>query len=208
MTRQYRGMDDKVMYKEIDGYPIGISDKRTVEEKISIGMLMVAAAGTMLVEISINHMIMSSIMFLAAIALSFPKQTNRLLTNFEKLQRKMGFNLYGVLFAVLTVVFLLDFATGQANAAFFTSTEAWMSSIFPGINGGAISLVFNVLRGLFVVYIGVALVKVVSAARNDEDWQTLARTPLIIAVTVILGDLLANLVTGSGGAGGAGGTPG
>jgi hypothetical protein len=62
-----------------------------------------------------------------------------------------------------------------------------------------IALTFNVLRGLFVIYLGISLVKVIQNARDGEDWQTLAKTPLIILVTVTLGDVLGGLITGNGG---------
>jgi len=58
-----------------------------------------------------------------------------------------------------------------------------------------------VLRGLIVLYLGINLVKVVQAAREGDDWQTLARTPLIIVVTVTMGDLLTAMIVGTGGTG-------
>ena len=61
----------------------------------------------------------------------------------------------------------------------------------------AIALFFNVLRALFLLYLGISLVRIVNAARNDEDWQNLARTPLIISVTIVVGDILTGLITGN-----------
>lgn len=55
---------------------------------------------------------------------------------------------------------------------------------------------FNVLRGLFLLYVGISLVRVINSARNDEDWQTIARTPLIIIIAVTAGDILTTLITG------------
>ena len=59
---------------------------------------------------------------------------------------------------------------------------------------------FNVLRSLFILYLGISLVKVVKAARQDEDWQNLARTPLIILIAITMGDLLSQFIIGGGGA--------
>ncbi len=39
-----------------------------------------------------------------------------------------------------------------------------------------------------MIYLGIGLVKVIQSARNDDDWQQLARTPLILVVTVTMGD--------------------
>jgi len=38
---------------------------------------------------------------------------------------------------------------------------------------------------------------VIQAARQDQDWQDLARTPLIIVIAVSLGDILATFITGA-----------
>ena len=61
----------------------------------------------------------------------------------------------------------------------------------------AIEIIFNVLRGLFLIYLGISLVKVVQAGRQDQDWQDLARTPLIIVIAVVLGDILATFIVGT-----------
>ncbi len=188
--------DSYLGYEEMEGYPIVGARKRSIQEKSSIVLLMVTAGGLMIVDISIHNLIMSSLMFLTAIVLAIPKEANKLLTTFEKLQRKMGINLYGILLAIVAVIFMLDFATAPASAQFLKNAETWMTGAFTGISTEAIKLVFNVLRGLFLVYLGISLVRIVNAARNDEDWQNLARTPLIIAVTIVLGDILAGLVTG------------
>ncbi|WP_180976851.1 hypothetical protein [Fischerella thermalis] len=72
-----------------------------------------------------------------------------------------------------------------------------MNSNFQGA-GQAIPLVFNVLRGLFLLYLGISLVKIIQAARQEEDWQNLARTPMIILVAVTVGDILTQLIIGTG----------
>ncbi|MBW4642679.1 MAG: hypothetical protein KME52_30050 [Desmonostoc geniculatum HA4340-LM1] len=190
-------------YEEMEEYPIVGARKRRIQEKSSIALLMAVAAGLMIVDISIHHLIISSLMFLTAIVLAVPKEANKLLTNFEKLQRRMGINLYGILFAIVAVIFMLDFTTAPASAQFLNNAETWMTGAFTGISAEAIKLIFNVLRGLFLVYLGISLVRIVNAARNDEDWQNLARTPLIIAVTIVVGDILSGLVTGGGGGGAA-----
>lgn len=72
-----------------------------------------------------------------------------------------------------------------------------MTGVFPDAST-VIPLIFNVLRGLFLLYLGIALVKVINAAREDEDWKQLARTPLIILIAVTMGDVLAGLIIGNG----------
>jgi hypothetical protein len=96
---------------------------------------------------------------------------------------------------------LLDVLASPVQAQFFQNAETWMTSQFTGADT-AITLSFNVLRGLFILYLGISLVRVVQAARQDEDWQNLARTPMIILIAVTMGDILANLIIGGGGGGG------
>ncbi len=100
-------------------------------------------------------------------------------------------------FVVLGVFLLLDAVSQTAQAQFFQNAENWMTGQFTGAQA-AIALSFNVLRGLFILYLGISLVRVVQAARQDEDWQNLARTPMIILIAVTMGDILANLIIGGG----------
>lgn len=93
---------------------------------------------------------------------------------------------------------LLQSLAAPADAQFFQSAEQWMTGQFPNASQ-VVPLVFNVLRGLFLLYLGISLVRVVQSARQDEDWQNLARTPLIIMIAVTMGDVLAGMITGGGG---------
>lgn len=104
----------------------------------------------------------------------------------------------GLLVAV-AALFFLNGISQPASAQFFGQAEQWMTGQFPQ-GGQVIPLVFNVLRGLFILYLGISLVKVVQAARQDEDWQNLARTPLIILIAITMGDLLSQFIIGGGGA--------
>ncbi len=101
-------------------------------------------------------------------------------------------------YILLGTSFFINILAMPAQAQFFQHAETWMTSQFTGA-GEAIPLVFNVLRGLFLIYLGISLVKVIQAARQDEDWQNLARTPMIILIAVTIGDILANLIIGGGG---------
>ncbi len=103
------------------------------------------------------------------------------------------------LLVAMGAMFFLNGISQPASAQFFGQAEQWMTGQFPQ-GGQVIPLVFNVLRGLFILYLGISLVRVVQAARNDEDWQNLARTPLIILIAVTMGDLLSQFIIGGGGA--------
>lgn len=95
-----------------------------------------------------------------------------------------------------------------SQAAFFVQAEQYLQQILAvGAASGATALVpllFGVLRVIFVIYIGIALVRVVNGFRNDEDWSTAARIPLIVVLCVVIGDALSTLIVqGANGGGGA-----
>jgi hypothetical protein len=174
----------------------------------TIGLLLAAATVILSIEISIHRLIFSSLVLLTAIALAkpfakqsiaFPKQSNLVLTNFDTLQRKLGIKLYGLAFTLLGTIFLLDLTTAPAQAQFLNNAQQWMQGAFPNIDATIVELVFNVLRALFLLYLAISLVRIINAARQDEDWQQLARTPLIILITVVMGDILTGFIVGTGG---------
>lgn len=80
-------------------------------------------------------------------------------------------------------------------AQFFQVAEDFFTTTFPDA-GDVVPLVFGVIRALFLLYIAVSLVRVIQSARNDDDWQQLARAPMIIVMAVVIGDVLATLVIG------------
>ncbi len=187
---------DRIPSYEEYGYPAPTRRRRNWKENASIAGLMAVGTGLMIADISIHHMVIASLSFGTGIVALLPKEANLLLSNFEKWQRKYGINIYTVLFCLVGVVFMLDMAAAPANAQFMQNAEDFFTEYFTGVNADIIKYVFAVLRGLFLIYLGIGLIRVVQSARNDEDWQTIARTPIIVALTVVVGDLLAGLVTG------------
>lgn len=101
-------------------------------------------------------------------------------------------------FGLVAVLGMSLFGTVEpAQAQFFNKTENWLNSAIPGMPQDLVKLIFNILRLMFVIYLGVSLVKVIQASRDGEDWATLARTPGIVLVTCTLGDVLGGLITGA-----------
>lgn len=192
---EYNGRESR-RYEPEYIYPTVGTKRRSIRENASIGGLMIAGTGLMLVDISISHMVMASLAFLTAGIALMPRQANDLFTKLDKLERKYGINLQTIIFCVVGAVFLLDITIAPANAQFMQSAEDFFIEYFDGVDDKIITYVFAILRGLFLIYLGIALIKVVQAARNDEDWQTLARTPIIVALTVVVGDILSGLIAG------------
>ncbi|MDZ7958714.1 MAG: hypothetical protein RMY34_12680 [Aulosira sp. DedQUE10] len=109
-----------------------------------------------------------------------------------------------ILAAVMVLsLFWLDYFAAPAQAQFFKKAEDFFqNTLTQGSSNGsgtqaAVSLVFNVLRALYLLYIAVALIGVVNAVRKDEDWQNIARTPLLVVVAVTIADVLTGFVIGS-----------
>lgn len=82
-----------------------------------------------------------------------------------------------------------------ASAQFFGNAETFFNDSFE-VGGDAIPLVFAALRALYILYLAVSFIGVINAVRQDEDWQTVARTPALIVVVITLADVLTGLITG------------
>jgi hypothetical protein len=65
----------------IEVYPI-VSQRRPVNKKSSIFLLVAAATALVLANTSINHLLMSVLILLTAIIAAFPKVANKLLTQY------------------------------------------------------------------------------------------------------------------------------
>jgi hypothetical protein len=109
-----------------------------------------------------------------------------------------------MLIALITVSLIWVGQQQPAAAQFFKRAEDFFqNTLTQGTSNTsntqlAVGLVFNVLRALYLLYIAVALIGVVNAVRKDEDWQNIARTPLLVVVAVTIADVLTGFVIGSG----------
>ncbi|MBW4446013.1 MAG: hypothetical protein KME38_03795 [Spirirestis rafaelensis WJT71-NPBG6] len=104
--------------------------------------------------------------------------------------------------AIVLSLFWLDYFAVPAQAQFFKRAEDFfklnLTTQGDAANNGtqAVSLIFNVLRAIYLLYIAVSLVGVINAVRKDEDWQTIARTPLLVVVAVTIADVLTGFIIG------------
>ncbi|NMG09432.1 hypothetical protein [Brasilonema sp. UFV-L1] len=107
--------------------------------------------------------------------------------------------------AILSFLWI-DYLSDPAAAQFFGKAETFFKTNLTQNSqqegaGAAVSLVFNVLRALYLLYIAVALIGVINAVRKDEDWQVVARTPLLVVIAVTVADVLTGFIVGSGNSG-------
>ncbi|MFN6485966.1 MULTISPECIES: hypothetical protein [unclassified Nostoc] len=105
--------------------------------------------------------------------------------------------------AIILSLYWLDCFAAPAQAQFFGEAEKFFkktlqdgSTTNAGGSDTAVSLIFNVLRAIYLLYIAISLVGVINAVRKDEDWQSIARTPLLVVVAVTIADVLTRFVIG------------
>jgi hypothetical protein len=89
----------------------------------------------------------------------------------------------------------LSLLAQPAQAQFFQNAEDFFTDTFTS-SGAAIPIVFNTLRALYIIYLAVAFIGVFNSVRQDEDWVTAARTPILVVISVTLADILTGLITG------------
>ena len=107
-----------------------------------------------------------------------------------------------LVFSAILSFFWIDYFSDPAAAQFFGKAETFFkNNLTQGSQqsgaAAAVSLVFNVLRALYLLYIAVALIGVINAVRKDEDWQVVARTPLLVVIAVTVADVLTNFIVGN-----------
>ncbi|MBE9050827.1 hypothetical protein IQ243_10450 [Nostocales cyanobacterium LEGE 11386] len=106
--------------------------------------------------------------------------------------------------SVVFCLFWLDYFASPAHAQFFGKAEDFFrNTLTQGTSSNsntqtAVSLIFNVLRAIYLLYIAVSLIGVINAVRKDEDWQSIARVPLLVVVAVTVADVLTGFVIGDG----------
>ncbi|MGH1396118.1 MAG: hypothetical protein ACRAVC_19120, partial [Trichormus sp.] len=103
--------------------------------------------------------------------------------------------------AMILVLFWLDYFAAPAQAQFFRRAEDFFNkTLTQGASNNnsqlAVGLIFNVLRAIYLLYIAISLIGVINAVRKDEDWQSVARTPLLVVVAVTVADVLTGFVIG------------
>ena len=59
-----------------------------------------------------------------------------------------------------------------------------------------VGVVFFAYRFAMIVYVGASLTKVVGAMREEEDWKSAAKTPVIILICLAVADLMSTMILG------------
>lgn len=96
-------------------------------------------------------------------------------------------------------VSIFAFNASPANAQFLNGAEALFGG-FPGIDQTLVDVVFNLLRVALIIAFAVSLLPAFNAARDGDDWKTLAKTPVLAAVLVAVSDVVVGIIIGGAGA--------
>lgn len=143
----------------------------------------------------------SALATLSIPGLLYPHMLSDLHLGFAKACRRCGWNanaILGICFGIAIAAAFLLGSTEAAHAAFYKNVEDWLGQGVLKDQKTLVSLVVNVLRAIFVIYVGIAIVSVVQKMQQGDDWQTAARIPLVVVVCASMGDMLAGMIIGSG----------
>lgn len=88
---------------------------------------------------------------------------------------------------------LVGVFNAPAHAAFYSDAEAFITSSFPEAST-VVPLLFNTLRMLLLLYLGISLVNVMNALRQGEEWMAVFRTPAITIFVVAISDILTSII--------------
>ncbi len=119
----------------------------------------------------------------------------------KNLRKKIFFLRQSILIAFAAAIWS-NFLTSPAQAQFFKKAEDFFkTSLTQGLSENqnstlAISLIFNILRAIYLLYIAVSLINIINAVRKDEDWQSVARIPLLVIIAVTIADVLTGFIIG------------
>ena len=142
----------------------------------------------------------TALAFAAAPGLLYPHFVSDLHLAFNRVCYKCGWNgnaILGLLFGMAIAAAFFFGLTEPAHALFYSKAEEFMKSkVFNGVQGAdtMISLTINVLRAIFVIYVGVAVISVVQKMQQGDDWQTAARIPLVVLLCATIGDKMSEMI--------------
>jgi hypothetical protein len=180
-----------------------ITKKKPTQISPETEALMATAGVSLVTDLAFTSsptsVMISSAVGLALAAGMYPKESSRIFTWFQGIYRRFRWS--GFVLASGMALYLVNFLAFPAQAQFLNQTQSWMTSVFPQAQAIA-PLIFNAIRIILVLFIVFQGFKAVQAARNDEEWQSLVKIPLIIIVLVAITDVTVGFITGSGGGGG------
>ncbi|NEP56928.1 MAG: hypothetical protein F6K31_07860 [Symploca sp. SIO2G7] len=112
----------------------------------------------------------------------------------ERLPRSYG-QFFSLLLTASSIAYFFSTAT-PAQAQFYQESEIFLTSCFPAA-AVAISLIMNILRAFFLLYLAIALVRAITTVlQQGGDLAPVITPPLIVTAVLTLGDVLSGLIIG------------
>lgn len=174
------------------------SQPRTWLDRIPLSTLLPCSSLALITYLTRHGLVLPTLAILAIGSLLLRRELGMLWSYVYRRSRSNLLLFQAMLCTALSGILVLDSAAMPAQAQFMGKAQQFFETFASkaNVDKQVTDLVFNTLRGLFLLYLGIALIRVVQAARADEDWQTLARTPLIIVVAVVVADVLTGFIVG------------
>ncbi|MEM8805906.1 MAG: hypothetical protein AAGF01_07760 [Cyanobacteria bacterium P01_G01_bin.38] len=107
--------------------------------------------------------------------------------------------LFGIAGIAVYTIAIFGFQAAPAHAQFLQGAEALFESV-EGIDETLVDTLFTVLRIAFVIAFVISLLPAFNAARDGDDWKSLAKAPVLAAVLIAVADVVIGLIAGTGGA--------
>lgn len=105
-------------------------------------------------------------------------------------------------------LYVLNATMMPAHAVFLTRLCGLLVNVVNIAQGGAgtgatgidvlIKAIVNVLRGVFIIYLVIALVNVFNQIQRDEEWGVAVRAPILAIVIIGIVEAISSLVVPSG----------
>jgi hypothetical protein len=179
-----------------------IKKKKLAPVSIETSALMTTAGASLITDLALTlnptSLVLATGLGLVTLTGLFPNESNFIFRLFAKIYRVSRFP--GILLVAGLALYFVSFIATPAQAQFLNQTQSWMVSVFPQAQAFA-PIIFNAIRLLLVLFIIFKAFQAVQAARNDEEWQNLVKTPLVIIVLVAITDITVGFITGAGGTG-------
>ena len=107
-------------------------------------------------------------------------------------------------FAIGAAIFSVIGHAGTANAQFLQNAEDFFTEGANTFGLGdqvalLVSLIFWIIRGAFVIGVAIALLPAIQAAREGDEWRSLAKTPMLVVGIVLAGATSVDFLVGAGG---------
>jgi len=96
---------------------------------------------------------------------------------------------------LLTTTCLFVLTANPAYSQFFGNAQNFIATCFPQA-ASLVPLVFNVLRFVLIMYLGISLVQGVAAIQNGQNLSAVAIPPLLVVVIVTAADFASTLIIG------------